>query len=481
MENKIEQKGEFYATLESGEVVKNFEEYNMTLYDVAEAYPGVKVPGIEAYTNRAMVLPVEKVIMPETDKSKMYSEKMIDFYKKNNIGPKEFISLKMNEDETMLDKVFQEIKNMDDLDDIGRILLFAQSSSTQEKIIELAKRIGDSDKYLIQNVREIKSRLGLPTLRSSDVGSSWEENNGKILGALPNDEIALRPLLEKKGFGKFNMDYLVLDNECLSGDECKERINELISERGAAFIKFSGGASGASIKKVKNFEEVKNFIKENPNGYKYVLTEDITEILKENKTAQFYIDKDGDISFEGFTKQLVDEETGTIHQGNVMSTVKNDPINKIDKKDFNDLTSAIGSITKDMKNTHIGIDLFDTIEGPKIIEINGRMTGAIQPVVLMDQVRMKTGIEELYTFSMNTFKPGVEIDDFDKLTELIGHLMYDENDFIDGEIDAGVIPTLVDTLPEKMGMIIIGKSKDAVRSLSEKLLEKLEIDDNINL
>ena len=469
-EDNIEEEPKINIIPEKGWSEKIFRDQIM-IHDPALVYENISkdgsIKGAEQYIIRSFVLPGSEAIMVKDEKTNSFTLPLSKYYSEIGIGPKNFDFIEISE---KYDSVLEEyLENINDIDDIEPLSITGQSKKTQYLIEKLAKRIGNPKKSLEENVYIIKKKMNIPLLRSGNVEPE-RGLKGQILTALANDDITLRKKLQKEGLKSINLEYLIWNKD---NDIELDKLNKLIKKRGSVYVKTTGLASGVGVESFNNIDDIISFIADTKKKFgdkvNFIITEDISNIIKKESSLQFNIDNDGKITILGLTENIVENNE---HQGNIVTSNLDNDINNIDLKSYNELIKYLEILSKDFKfNGYGGLDLAITSEGVKLLEVNARYTGATYPLAVLDQLRVLTGKDNLTVMSINTLKPKIKINNFNELEKIFGNVLLTKEKIEDGEIN-GVIPTLVSTLPEKMGIIIVGENKNEVKDILNIVKEK---------
>ncbi len=451
---------------ERGSIVERFRDKTVITEPLLH-YPDLQktVKGVVYYSDRSLILPSKRTIVARTDKTEHFAQPLMQYYTDNCIGARNYDVVDTSTNKSTLETVLATVKTKEELMGYAPLLLFAQSPESQEIFERIAENIYP-ELPKGKGVFKVKNILGLPILRSTDVSGGWKSDTEQFVGNVMNDDVMLRRFLLKK-YPELTMPARIIMRENIN----KRSIDNFFAQNSAGYIKYSGSASGSGIKRVQSYNDVRDFILNHHNVPAFVLTADISQQCLMNMTVQFYIDHDGIAHGEGVTQQIVDRATGTTHQGNLISSDSLDAVNSIDNNQLGRLRCAIQELAGRARDTHIGVDVFRTDDGLKVIEINGRMTGAIHPIALMDQLRVLTNDRRPITvLSINTVQPQRIYNSFSELQSDFGEYLFSLKKFhSDGH--GGIVPTLVQTLPEKMGAAIVGKNIDDVKEMAQVLCQ----------
>jgi hypothetical protein len=236
-------------------------------------------------------------------------------------------------------------------------------------------------------------------------------------------------------------------------------------------------ASGDLIHFCKNQEEIDAFISEKrrtrPDGDSlvFIIEEDLRPIKRGERSAQFVVDRDYNVHFIGMTGQIIQRnEKGeqVVHSGNVISSDQNDAVNHLSATDRAALIRVVEYAAKKWRyQGYVGLDLIDTDDGIKILEANARLTGALPPYAILEQLNTKYD-KSLSIVSINTLRPGVPVTTFEDLQKLLGDSLYSPGR------GRGVIPVLFTTLPEKIGLAAVGENIQDAKMVMLKAAQCLQ-------
>ena len=286
---------------------------------------------------------------------------------------------------------------------------------------------------------DLKRDRGLPTLRSS----------GTTEG-VANNKLFLRKILADRlgDTGKdpksINIDFVpVIRDQNIDDQLWENQVNALLSRGGknSVVIKATTWGSGNFIRFCSNLQEVKYFIEEVREQYRieypgmkpdFVVEEDFSAEKDSELSAQFLIENDGGVTFGRAARNIVgDGSAGSkFHwRGNVVAGNPNDSINRQIAEHVPQIKKVAEYYAKLGYRGYLGFDLLHLRSGQiKILEINARITGAMAPLLMLEQLIRRQRTRNIVVGYIEDIEPGVdtEIKNFKQLKVALGDLIYDD-------------------------------------------------------
>jgi len=226
-------------------------------------------------------------------------------------------------------------------------------------------------------------------------------------------------------------------------------------------VKTTGLAAGMGIKKINSMRGVIECIKEMQEKFgvksRFVISEDITSIIVDERSMQIFVDESHQMNFLSFTKNMVRNNSNF---GNMMSTNRSAPVNKVESADFEELEKLAKYIAKLGYIGYASFDLALTKEGLKIFEINGRMGGASPLVGVLPSLKKQ------YKKDICLVIETIQVSKKENVSKRIRKIRLTAEDIKRGL--GGLIPTTEATLPQKISFIAVDFSEDACLKHLEK-------------
>jgi hypothetical protein len=175
-------------------------------------------------------------------------------------------------------------------------------------------------------------------------------------------------------------------------------------------------------------------------------------------SAQFLVLKrpgeESEIKFLSFTKQIINKVS---HEGNILTNDVGSKLSHlIPKNKLNNLKMLVkGFADKNGYKGYVGVDFGITKKGESVIfEFNSRITGSTYPLLVLRQLE-RHGFKKIYIATSNSVKPKSVVQNTDQLLTILkkNKLLFDLKS------KKGLIPTLVTTLPKKVGFVSVGKTE----------------------
>jgi len=422
------------------------------IHGVQDAYPDLSdVEGIEEYVTRSLVLPGKVIYVADTQQKEV--EILLKYYTSLGIGPYthggEVRFVHLGDTTSFTEAALADMRSRGETE-TEAISLFGQSRVTQQALVTEAGHLhGDAHPKAMY---EAKHSLGLATIRSADVEKGFA-----------NDKGLMRAILEDIGATHIAVPYMrYSDSSPLEKRRSENKIIEMAQKYRGLYVKTVNGASGEGIKECTGDAIAKcvlSFIEDesqkNPDT-QFVIEQSLKDIAIYNdgsmkeRSAQYIINDDGSIHYLGMTLQNIKHN---VHQGNSMSTVPTDAINNLQPQEIQDMNMLVEYLSKKFNyRGYLSIDLVDTKEGLKALEVNARITGATGPMAVLSQLQIQNPERGWGIISKNTIQPdtSLNITSLESLGETVANQIYTT------ERGRGIIPTLVTTLPEKLGVIAVG-------------------------
>ncbi len=403
--------------------------------------------GKDLYSLNSLVYPVDTAVVSRIGLGNRTSLKnIVKYYQSLGLGPKNVL-IKDNKNVSLFEKYLGIFKDKELFHPyMGKLILSSQGKYSEEILKNISKKF-DIDFKVLK-----KDFFGLGEHKYAAIEPEFD-NDGKIVSGLTNDDIWLRETISNLDLKRISLDFVIINkvNDIISK---KNDIDNLFKKRGSVVVKTTGMAAGLGIKKVFSFEEMKEFISEIGEKYgfssRFIITEDIYSIIIEERSMQIFVEADGIVNILGFTKNLVRDNANF---GNMMSTNRSTPVNKIAKEDFEELQELADYIAKIGYRGYASFDLGLTKEGMKIFEINGRMGGASPLVGVLPSLKKQ------YKKDICLVIETIQISKKTGVSQRLRDLRLTKKD-IDTGI-GGLIPMTEAVLPQKISLIAVDFSEDA--------------------
>jgi len=401
--------------------------------------------GLDLYSFNSLLYPVDIAVINKYNKfSNRDINDFYEYYQSFGFAPKKIIEFKTTKTRMLFEKY---VRKSLASKKIRKLIVSSQGSYVQNFILKVSK--------INKNIRE---ELGLGKFEAAAIDTEYD-SSGKIISGFVNNDIWLREVLTDLGLDRINLDYIILDNF----KNQKEDIKKLLLKRGSVVVKTIGFAAGIGIKKAKTIDEILHFVIEMKKKYgkalRFIITEDISSIIIEERSFQIFINHNSKINFLAVSKNLVRNNSNF---GNVINTSPEDELNNIEFDDFIQVESLAKYIARIGYVGYISFDMAFTTEGYKIFEINGRMGGCSPLIGVLPAMKEKIGSE--ISLVINTVQLNQKKNNFDFWLVLLrlGKIALSEKN------KRGVIVTNPAVLPQKVTLIAVSESEDESLELINK-------------
>ena len=491
--NMIEQGGFENQDRDPGQKLLDYFAPMVVVNDVIGAFPyGMTSEGMQgdaALAARALMMPVKAAYIPSEYENIMAGQH--EYLASIGIGPKEVRFVHLAEGETLFEAAMRDIEVRGEKSEQSPLTLYGQSKRIQKTFEDRAQTIlteATDSLSVSATVRQLKSEQGLATLRTS----------GTTEG-VANNKLFLRTILAKrlgddgKAPSSLNVDFVpVTRGQDINDPMWESSVETLLAKENkhSVLVKPTHWDSGDLIRFCSSLQEVKSYIEEVRQKYRdeypdiqpdFVVEEDLSSERDTELSAQFLVDKQGRATFLRSTKNLMESNRAKSvlrWRGNIVGGTPEDSMNTAFTKDIPRLTQIAEYYAKLGYRGYLGFDLMRLKSGDiKVLEMNGRVTAATGPVLILEQLTKRQGTPEMVVAYIQQVSPSLtaNIKSFQELKNALGDLVYDNSK------SAGVIPALVTKLPSQFGAIIVAKDIQEAREMQQRLYNRLGVQDTLEL
>ncbi len=459
--------------------------------DLESTFPELmrEIVNAREYTSRALVLPGRRIVLPEpqSDVKRSLLNDAYAFYREIGIGPKEVLYLDVKGSDSLTAAYFDQVLSQGASERgsdgaMPQVAFFAQHSvGTRVPLEALASTHGVT-----------AQEIGLPSADVAEVDSHYEHEKyawplgvkntleaPRIVSGLINSKTWLRMTLEEIGLHEMNSDFVA----CTAFNYDLHAIARVIEKRGRAFLKRIGGASGSGIHVIGSPKEALRIMRRDSDEhvalYTYIIEEDLREIVDgEERSCQALISADGRPQILAMTQNIVQN---AVHRGNMITYDPHDPTNMLPDGMREKFMTLLRKVADTGYRGYLSLDFFitqeDGVRGVKILECNARQTGATYPLAVLGQLsaRLQDRAQLTVLSDNGILLPSSQnCVTWGDVQALCGDDLFDIGAFEAGAQKGGIVPSMVGTLPEKIGMIFVGTDSATAHEVRKKFLRRVE-------
>lgn len=436
------------------------------ILDVAAAYPDIRGIDTSAYACRGIVFPLPQLILPSRYEGIIQGQ--LEFLRDIGIGPKEVLYLDIPEGGTLLDAGHA---NLRPTNPNASLLIHGHSENTRRAFSEAAPHILSPE----ATERDLRQKLGLHTTYKT--GGTNQPGNSKALLRRMLERSSARNMKFGQDLSRFGIDFVHIPKSLPDTADWSTAVEALLNKRGSVIVKATNSASGDRIGFFSSFAAILSFVNDARKtlpDIEFVVEEDLRSERSREMSAQYLIGDDGVPQFLSFTENIV-QPTGPngapAAWGNALTPDPKHSINTILEPHRNSLDLIAQRYSKLGYRGYMSLDLMllkdDSL---KVLEANLRLTGATAPLVIQEQLLqqgMPTDRLLLSTNSIHLIQDAATPLTFLDLQTRLDSLLYDS------QTHTGVIPVLVSTLPDKVGLVVVARDLEGARNILQGAVDAL--------